>query len=206
MTSVILYIVPEGRVAYWVNWSLLGFSKAQWGTMHITGGLLFLLASLWHVVLNWKAISNYMRQKAANSSPLPIAVAALICLIVYGGTVYDVPPMKQIVAWNLQIKNWQAKVNGKPPYGHAELSTLKKLCDLMKLDLNKVMTHLQNSKLVGDITPSTTIMDIANANHMTPHTIYLKILENKEVSIPESGKNGEPINAMGTDRKASGSK
>ncbi len=30
MTSVILYIVPQGRIAYWSDWRLLGLSKEQW--------------------------------------------------------------------------------------------------------------------------------------------------------------------------------
>lgn len=32
LTSVILYVVPEGRVAYWADWHLLGLTKTQWGT------------------------------------------------------------------------------------------------------------------------------------------------------------------------------
>ena len=60
------------------------------------------------------------------------------------------------------------QVNGKPPYGHAELSTLKKLCDLMKLDLNKVIDTPPEQQVSRRHHATTTIMDIANANHMTP--------------------------------------
>ena len=44
LTSVILYIVPQGRVAYWADWRLWGLTKVQWGNIHIINGLLFLLA------------------------------------------------------------------------------------------------------------------------------------------------------------------
>ena len=27
LTAVILYIVPQGRIAYWANWQLWGLSK-----------------------------------------------------------------------------------------------------------------------------------------------------------------------------------
>ena len=43
-TSVILYIVPQGRVAYWADWRLWGLTKTQWGEIHINVGLLFLLS------------------------------------------------------------------------------------------------------------------------------------------------------------------
>lgn len=35
LTSVVLYLTPQGRVAYWADWRLLGLSKEQWGAIHI---------------------------------------------------------------------------------------------------------------------------------------------------------------------------
>lgn len=56
LTSVILYIVPHGRVAYWADWHLWGLTKTQWESFHINLGLLLLLAILLHIYLNWKVI------------------------------------------------------------------------------------------------------------------------------------------------------
>ena len=56
VTSVILYIVPQGRVAYWADWRLWGLTKEQWGDVHITVGLLFLLALVLHLFYNWKPL------------------------------------------------------------------------------------------------------------------------------------------------------
>lgn len=44
VTSIILYIVPHGRVAYWSDWRMWGLNKTQWGDIHINMGLLFLLS------------------------------------------------------------------------------------------------------------------------------------------------------------------
>ena len=46
LTSIILYIVPQGRVAYWADWRLWGLTKTDWGNIHINMGLLFLIALL----------------------------------------------------------------------------------------------------------------------------------------------------------------
>ena len=42
LTSIILYIVPQGRIAYWADWHLWGLTKTEWGNIHINSGLLFL--------------------------------------------------------------------------------------------------------------------------------------------------------------------
>ena len=49
LTSVILYIVPQGRVAYWADWHLWGLTKTEWGNIHINLGLFLLLAILQHI-------------------------------------------------------------------------------------------------------------------------------------------------------------
>lgn len=64
ITSVVLYVEPHGRTAYWADWTMLGLSKTSWDDIHLTTGLLFLLAGLLHVWLNWKPITAYMKSKA----------------------------------------------------------------------------------------------------------------------------------------------
>lgn len=48
VTSVILYIVPHGRVAYWSDWRMWGLSRTQWADLHINLGVLFLIAVVIH--------------------------------------------------------------------------------------------------------------------------------------------------------------
>ena len=47
-TSVILYIVPHGRIAYWSDWHLFGLSKKEWGSINNLG-LFFLLSLFLHL-------------------------------------------------------------------------------------------------------------------------------------------------------------
>jgi hypothetical protein len=57
ITSIILYIVPQGRIAYWADWRLLGLTKEQWGDIHINMGLLLITVHL----------SSYLLQLEADS-------------------------------------------------------------------------------------------------------------------------------------------
>ena len=64
LTSVILYIVPQGRVAYWADWHMWGLTKTDWGNLHINLGFLFIFAGLLHLYYNWSVITAYMKNRA----------------------------------------------------------------------------------------------------------------------------------------------
>lgn len=93
LTSIVLYFVPQGRVAYWADWTLLGLSKEQWGDIHICIGVLFLVVSILHIWLNWKPILAYLKQKsgAANFSSPAFFISLIITLFVAIGTIAGLP-------------------------------------------------------------------------------------------------------------------
>jgi len=61
LTSIILYIVPQGRVAYWADWRLWGLTKTDWANIHMNMGLLFLIALSLHIYYNWKPLISYLK-------------------------------------------------------------------------------------------------------------------------------------------------
>ena len=46
LNSIVLYITPHGRIAYWADWRLWGLTKTEWANQHIIIGILFFLAIL----------------------------------------------------------------------------------------------------------------------------------------------------------------
>ena len=48
LNSVILYIVPQGRVAYWSDWHLWGLNKTEWGNQHIIIKRAWISPAAWH--------------------------------------------------------------------------------------------------------------------------------------------------------------
>lgn len=78
VNSVVLYIVPEGRIAHWANWTFLGLTKEEWGAQHLTVGTLFLIAGLLHIYYNWAAITALHEAAKIKEavSPAGILVAA----------------------------------------------------------------------------------------------------------------------------------
>ena len=64
VTSIILYIVPSGRVAYWAGYRLWGLDKVQWGNVHINLGFLLLIAIILHTYYNWAVMVSYMKNES----------------------------------------------------------------------------------------------------------------------------------------------
>lgn len=176
VNSLVLYVVPEGRVAYWANWTFWGLSKSQWGEQHTTVGFLFVLASILHIYYNWKPIVAYMKNKAREIKVFtgPFNIALILTLIFVVGTYYHIPPMSIILDISDHFKVSASKKYGEPPYGHAELSSLKMLASKENLDLQRSLSLLQSAGFTFK-NEKQTIKDIAEQNNTSPQQVYLII-------------------------------
>ncbi|WP_456386436.1 DUF4405 domain-containing protein [Desulfolithobacter sp.] len=173
VTSIILYIVPQGRVAYWADWTLWGLTKSQWGDLHINLGFLFLLAGFLHIVYNWKAIVAYLKDKSRQLKIFTASfnVALLLTLVVALGTYFQVPPMSTIINISEAIKDAAAEKYGEPPYGHAELSSLRLFARQTNLDLKQAMDLLTQAGIKFD-GEQDKLIDIAKKNNVSPKRLY----------------------------------
>lgn len=173
LNSVILYVVPEGRVAYWADWRFWGLTKGEWSDQHITVGVLFLIAGVLHIYYNWKPIIAYMKNKAREVKVFTGAfnVALVVSLLFVVGTYFQIPPMSTILDISSSIKDSGSKTYGEPPYGHAELSSLKFFAKKEYLDLEKSMELLKAAGLTVS-SEKETLKAIAKNNNMTPQQVY----------------------------------
>ncbi len=173
VTSVVLYIVPHGRVAYWSDWRLWGLSKSQWGEQHINLGFLFLLAACLHIYYNWKLITAYLRNKARELKLFTASfnAALILTLLVCVGTYFMVPPLSTIINFGESIKDAAAEKYGEPPYGHAELSSLQLFAKKQHIDLAKA-GKLLDAAGIKVRSEKQSLADIAKANKTTPKQLY----------------------------------
>lgn len=173
LTSVILYIVPAGRIAYWSDWHLWGLSKTEWGNLHINLGILFLLSIFLHIYFNWKPIVTYLKNKSRKVTVFtPNFNAALSVTAVFiAGTYFMVPPFSTILNISGDIKDAGAVRYGEPPFGHAELAPLSSLIKKTGLDPEKSLQKLRTAGIQFD-NPNEIALDIAKRNRVTPKTIF----------------------------------
>jgi len=173
-TSIILYIVPHGRVAYWADWHMFGLTKTEWGDIHITTGVLFIIAVGFHIWYNWKLILAYLSDKAKNLKIFTreFSIALILTAVFVAGTCFQAPPFVWILDINTYLKDSGAQKYGEPPYGHAELSSLKTFIGKMGFNSGECTERLKNAGVrIEDRSQS--LAEIARLNNMSPQQVYL---------------------------------
>lgn len=173
LTSIILYIVPAGRVAYWSNWKLWGLSKEEWGSVHINLGFLLLVAILLHVYYNWTPMISYMKNRTRELKVFTpdFNVALIVTLVVIVGTLAGIPPMSSIIQLGDSISEQGNLKYGEPPYGHAELSPLADFADKVKVDLDGSMARLVAAGVKVESSKQT-MKEISEVNGISPQQVF----------------------------------
>jgi len=173
VTSLFVYIKPQGKIANWANWEFLGLNKGQWEALHTNLGLLFIVASIVHTVLNWNCIMAYLKTKAKKTRvfTLDFNIALIITLAITLMTLFELPPVSGIQTFCDSLKGAAAEKYGTPPYGHAEDSTLQSFCRRTRTDLETALENLETAKLQS-VSAEATLSEIAGANHLTPQQVY----------------------------------
>ena len=192
INSVVLYVVPEGRIANWADWYFLGLTKGDWGAQHTTIGFLFVFAGILHIYYNWKPIVAYMKNKAREikvfTGSFNVALALTVFFIV--GTYYNVPPMSTIMEISEHFKDSAAKKYGDPPYGHAESSSLKMFTKRENLDLTKSIELLKGAGI--PVSGEKDILrDLADKADTSPQQIY-EIIKSAAIIPEKTSDSGAP--------------
>jgi len=195
LNSVVLYIVPHGRIAYWADWRLLGLTKNEWSNQHIIIGTLFLLAIFLHIYYNWKPIVAYLKNKSRQLKIFTreFNIALVLTIICTFGAYIEAPPFSYVLDFSKSIKTSAVRTYGIPPYGRAELSTLKTFTSKVGLDLTQSMYLL---KKVGVRVESDkqTIQEIAKLNKMSPQQVYAAMIPEEKPgakkNLPDSPPKG----------------
>lgn len=175
-TGIMLFLAPQGKIAHWSNWELLGLTKTQYGDIHITSMFVMIIFGVLHIYYNWKAIVSYLKDKTKKVSftKQEFIIALSINIIFVFGTLNLVQPFQAILDLNDGAKKYWVEVYGKPPFSHAEDVTLKKLCKRMDIEYEEAIETLKENKIIFNETQS--MQEIGKANNMSPAEIY-KLIE-----------------------------
>lgn len=203
LTGIVLYIVPEGRVAYWSDWRLLGLSKTRWGDLHVTMGLLMLLSGSLHIWFNWRPIVNYLKNRSRELRVFTREFngAFLVTVAILLLTGFGLPPLSWVLAASESIKGHAAETYGEPPYGHAERSSLKVLARRMGHDLERSLAKLKAAGVAVN-GPEDRILEIARRNGMSPQEVYAVIhIETSSEGAARPGRGTGPGPDRAVDRR-----
>lgn len=181
-TGIMLFISPEGRVAYWSNWSMFGLGKEQFGDLHVTFMVLFVFATLFHIAYNIKPMLSYMKNQYKAFVFLTKAniMALAVSLFFIVGTLFVSVPFSYVLQLEKDVKHYWADTLGRPPYGHAELSSLRQFSKRMGYDMQEVIRVFKEKGIKVE-TPNTNLKTIAQKNNSTPAKLYDILFEALEM-------------------------
>lgn len=187
ITGLVLYVVPAGRVAYWTNWEFLGLTKTHWGNIHILSSILFIVAGAFHIYFNWKPLMNYFKRRVQTGIKFrrEMLIAAIISVWMVFSAIVPIPPLSYLLDFNGWLKEvWVVQDDYEPPFGHAELLSLKTFSKKMEIDLNKAAAELKANGIVFQ-SPDETLEEIGKNNNIAPMNLYLMIKKFEPQPEPE---------------------
>jgi len=174
VTGIVLYASPQGRVAHWVDWRVAGLDKEQWGAVHTTSSLLFVIAACVHLYFNWRVFLHYIRVAQRFNLKKEMAVTLLITAVVIAGTLWEAPPFGSIIAGGDRIKAYWDARSAQAPYPHAEASTLAEFAQQTGANLEQLKTRLV--EMGADVNDtSATISSVAKELGLSPGELFKQL-------------------------------
>ena len=167
-SSIVLLFGPPNHVAHFSEWNFAGLKKGQWNLLHVMSGLLFLIGSMLHTVLNWKPIRAYLRGSRTDTTQCSRTALIALGLSVYVcvGSLYGLPPMRQIAQGLKSVKIDHVRHYGVPPYGKAQQASVEHIARYMGWDVAACMDSL-TTKGFQVTSMQESLWDVARNNNAT---------------------------------------
>ena len=183
VSGFVLYVVPEGRVAYWTDWTLLGLTKEAWGSVHTNLSFLFFLVLVFHLYYNWRVLMAYLKDRLRQRFTLrrELAAALVLGLVVVGGSAAQWPPFLQVMELGAAAKKaWYAGEDVQPPFPHAELMPLAELSRRIDLNLAAVLAVLAEEGYPAE-SEEVSLKDLARRYDVSPMQLFETVMADDRV-------------------------
>ena len=191
LTGLVLYVVPHGRIAYWVEWKFLGLTKEQWGDIHVLSMFLFLGAISFHIYFNWRPLIGYLKSRARKrlGARREFLVSLIVAIFFVVSGILELKPLGYLLDLEAGIKNsWIEGPDDEPPFGHAELLRLKALCRKSNIPLAEAIRTLKEKGLVG-VEAGKPLVELARENGLSPRDVF-RLIQHLEVTPPVAQPQG----------------
>ncbi|MFC1635648.1 DUF4405 domain-containing protein [Planctomycetota bacterium] len=107
VTGLVLFIAPTCRMARDTSWTVWGQSKEQWVAVHVWFSIAFIVASIFHLYLNWTPLVNYFKARVRKGFAFRLEwiLALVICGVIYAGMICNAAPFSSLIAWKETFKH-----------------------------------------------------------------------------------------------------
>jgi len=198
ISGIILYIAPHGRVANWTNWNIWGLHKEEWGAVHTIFGYILLIIVGIHLYYNWKIFMSFIWSKIRKALNLrwELITATLLCLFVFLGTLWNIPPFSTTMNVGETLKeSWAESKAIAAPVRQAQELSLQEFAAGIQAPVDQILSELR-SKGFAVKNAQQTLDEIAKENRTSPDNLYKAMIsDGVKPSVPQA------IQATGLGRK-----
>jgi len=177
-SGLMLYLRPEGSIASWTGWDILGINKKGWEGIHTVFCILFLVVASIHLVLNWKPLLHYITRKRAlrRGFHRELAAAAALVVLIFTIAVLQIPPASNIMDWRSAIKDGSLLVDIHPPEPDFEKRSLREISNFLGVSVDYVLRILY-TKGIKFAAPDDSLQKVAGQNNRSPQNLFNIILQ-----------------------------
>jgi hypothetical protein len=152
---------------------MLGLRKSEWIDLHIWFGLLFLVASVFHLILNWRPLLSYFRNRLTHQFGWrrEWLTGAILCAALFTAVRLGLPPFSSFLAFTDNLRESWGEKNERPPIPHAELLTVRELAEKAGVDVTNALKRLEAQGIKG-AAPDLRMAELAKSNRLPAQRIF----------------------------------
>jgi hypothetical protein len=174
ISGIALFLRPEGSLARWAGWSLLGADKKQWESVHTATVVLFVVLAVLHLWYNWRTLLAYLR-RTATSVPARVRfelVAAVVLVgVIVTASLVGWQPFAALMDLRGSLKDGQFAVRTSPPVADADKLTVSEVCARAGVQPENAAANARARGVAIDDT-SKTIGAVAKQLGLTPESVF----------------------------------
>ncbi len=176
-SGIILFLRPEGSLASWAGWDVLGVDKKGWEGFHIVSIILLVGFTAAHLRYNWKVLTGYVGRRTADGKRHQRErIAALIVVtVILAATIMRLDPIWKIVDLRSEFKRGTFLVKVQPPAANAEEMPFAELCALVDVPLADALKRLGRAGYPVD-DPKSSLAALAKKHRISPAELFRVVL------------------------------
>lgn len=106
VSGLVLYLAPSGRIAQAVDWQGLGIERSAWEGVHIAFAALFVIVGSCHLILNRKALGQFLVDRVRHSFTMRIELVLAVGMtgLLLALAILNWPPVSWLTDANQYFK------------------------------------------------------------------------------------------------------
>ena len=111
VSGIVMFISPFWRLAMMIHWRILGLGKMDYIALHDIFMIVFTIAGILHIILNFKAIKHYLKNRAKKLIIFtkPFIISTLFTVALFYATILHIKPLETFVKLDKSFNSYWIK-------------------------------------------------------------------------------------------------